>query len=149
MVTFIDGKPAKAFYRKFKIHITGKPNDFAMLQETISRRLNHPEWPYPDLMIIDGGKPQLSAALSVLGQSSNLAKPSYPQLGLAKLQNIKVAAIAKQHNELFLPGRPKPILLKTLSQPAQNLVLYIRDEAHRFAITYHRKLRRVDALKSS
>ncbi|MDO8633494.1 MAG: UvrB/UvrC motif-containing protein, partial [Candidatus Wildermuthbacteria bacterium] len=110
MVTFIHGKPAKAFYRKFKIHITGKPNDFAMLQETISRRLNHPEWPYPDLMIIDGGKPQLSAALSVLKKSP-----------------ILVGAIAKQHNELFLPGRPKPILLKTLSQPVQNLILHIRD----------------------
>ncbi|MDP2664898.1 MAG: UvrB/UvrC motif-containing protein, partial [bacterium] len=132
MVTFIDGKPAKAFYRKFKIHISGKPNDFAMLQETISRRLNHPEWPYPDLMIIDGGKPQLSAALSVLKKSP-----------------ILVGAIAKQHNELFLPGRPKPILLKTLSQPVQNLILHIRDEAHRFAITYHRKLRRVDFFSGS
>ncbi|MBI2642273.1 MAG: GIY-YIG nuclease family protein [Candidatus Wildermuthbacteria bacterium] len=134
MVTFIDGKPAKAFYRKFKIHITGKPNDFAMLQETISRRLNHPEWPYPDLMVIDGGKPQLSAALSVLTKSDLVRGRTREQ--------ILVAAIAKQHNELFLPGRPKPILLKTLSQPVQNLILHIRDEAHRFAITYHKHLRK-------
>ena len=124
LVVFIEGRPAKEWYRKFKIHITGKPNDFAMLQETISRRLNHPEWPYPDLMIIDGGKPQLSAAMSVLKKSP-----------------ILVGAIAKQHNQLFLPGQPKPILLKTLSQPTQNLILHVRDEAHRFAISYHRHLR--------
>ena len=140
MVTFIDGKPAKAFYRKFKIHITGKPNDFAMLKETISRRLNHPEWPYPDLMIIDGGKPQLSAALSVLMPKRSLGRR--PKLRLGRPPEILVAAIAKQHNELFLPGQPKPILLKTLSQPVQNLVLHIRDEAHRFAITYHKHLRK-------
>ncbi|MDO8633422.1 MAG: UvrB/UvrC motif-containing protein [Candidatus Wildermuthbacteria bacterium] len=137
MVTFINGKPAKAFYRKFKIHITGKPNDFAMLKETISRRLNHPEWPYPDLMIIDGGKPQLSAALAALMPRRGLGVPPRPRLG-----RILVAAIAKQHNELFLPNQPKPILLKTLSQPVQNLVLHIRDEAHRFAITYHKHLRK-------
>src|SRR3989344_2878614 len=140
LVVFIEGRPAKEWYRKFKIHITGKPNDFAMLQETISRRLNHPEWPYPDLMIIDGGKPQLSAALSVLMPKRSLGRR--PKLRLGRPPEILVAAIAKQHNELFLPGQPKPILLKTLSQPVQNLVLHIRDEAHRFAITYHKHLRK-------
>ncbi len=127
MVTFLNGKPAKNWYRKFKIHISGKPNDFAMLEETISRRMKHLEWPYPDLMIIDGGKGQLSSALKALGA-----------------RDINIAAIAKRHNELFLPGKSKPILLKNLPQSVQNLVLYIRDEAHRFAITYHKKLRKVD-----
>lgn len=141
MVTFLNGEPAKNWYRKFKIHISGKSNDFAMMEETISRRLNHPEWPYPDLMIIDGGKGQLSSALKAISNFSNLAKPSYPQLGLAKFAKIYVAAIAKKHNELFLPNRKKPILLKNLPQSVQNLILHIRDEAHRFAIAYHKKLR--------
>ncbi|TSC55922.1 MAG: excinuclease ABC subunit C, partial [Parcubacteria group bacterium Greene0416_39] len=127
MVTFLKGKPAKEWYRKFKIHITGKPNDFAMMEEVISRRLKHPEWPYPDLMIIDGGKPQLSAALKAL-----------------EGYKIQVAALAKKHNELFSPKRSKPLLLKNLPQDVSNLLLHIRDEAHRFAVTYHRKLRRVD-----
>lgn len=126
MVTFLNGKPAKQWYRKFKIHITGKANDFAMMEELLSRRLTHKEWPYPDLILIDGGKGQLSSAL----------------LALRKYQTaILIAAIAKKHNELFLPGQSAPLLLKNMPSQAQNVLLHIRDEAHRFAITYHRKLR--------
>ncbi|MBI2123793.1 MAG: UvrB/UvrC motif-containing protein [Candidatus Wildermuthbacteria bacterium] len=157
MVTFLNGKPAKEWYRKFKIHITGKPNDFAMMEELISRRLKHTEWPYPNLMLIDGGKGQLSSTLKAI---SNLPRASYPprtirgivrgpHLDRVKLQKIKVVALAKRNNELFSPKNPKPVLLKNLPQGVSNLFLYIRDEAHRFAISYHRKLRRVDALKSS
>ena len=127
MVTFLKGKPAKEWYRKFKVQISGKANDFAMMQEVISRRLRHPEWPYPDLMVIDGGKPQLSAALKAL-----------------EGDKIQVAALAKKNNELFFPGSSQPLLLKNLPQEVSNLLLHIRDEAHRFAISYHRKLRRVD-----
>ncbi|MEK7542571.1 MAG: UvrB/UvrC motif-containing protein [Patescibacteria group bacterium] len=134
MPVFINGKPTKEHYRKFKIRLAGMPNDFAMLQEVITRRLAHAEWPYPDLMIIDGGKPQLSAALAAL-QTKNY-----------KLPTIKLAAIAKKHNELFLPGKSKPFLLKDMPQSVSNFILYIRDEAHRFAIIYHRKLRKVDLL---
>ncbi len=141
LVIFVDEKPAKNWYRKFKIHIAGKPNDFAMLQETISRRFRHPEWPYPDLMIIDGGKPQLSAALKALQE---FQKPNFKFQIKSKIQ---IAALAKRNNELFLPNRKEPILLKTLPQSVQNLILHIRDEAHRFAITYHKHLRRVDFLK--
>ena len=134
MVTFLKGKPAKEWYRKFKIKISGKPNDFAMMQEVISRRLRHPEWPYPDLMVIDGGKPQLSAALKAL-EGYKILNTKY---------KIQVAALAKKNNELFFPGSSQPLLLKNLPQEASNLLLHIRDEAHRFAISYHRKLRRVD-----
>ena len=134
MVTFLKGKPAKEWYRKFKIHISGKPNDFAMMQELVSRRLRHEEWPYPDLIIIDGGKPQLSAALAAY-----------------KILNIKykilIAALAKKHNELFFLRRSKPLLLKNLPQEVSNLLLHIRDEAHRFAISYHRYLRKKDLLQ--
>ncbi len=123
-VVFLNGKPAKQWYRKFKIHISGSPNDFAMIEETLSRRMNHAEWPYPDLMIIDGGKGQLSSALKVLQKFK-----------------IKVAGLAKQKNELFLPHQKNSILLKGMPQDVQNLLMHIRDEAHRFAITYHKLLR--------
>lgn len=141
MVTFVDGKPTKEWYRKFKVHITGKPNDFAMMKEVISRRMKHTEWPYPDLMLIDGGKGQLSSALAAL-TNPNLIRLSYPQLNEVEFQNLpfKVAALAKQHNELFLPGKSSPLLLKDMPSSARNTLLHIRDEAHRFAITYHRKL---------
>ena len=145
MVTFLKGKPAKEWYRKFKIHPVirpgapsddgAHPNDFAMIEQVISRRLQHTEWPYPDLMIIDGGKGQLSSALAALKkfkvQSSKF--------------KITVAALAKRNNELFSPGKTNPVLLKNLPQEVSNLLLHIRDEAHRFAVTYHRKLRSIDA----
>lgn len=131
MPVFMNGKPAKDHYRKFKIHISGSPNDFAMLHEIITRRLAHREWQYPDLMIIDGGKGQLSAVLKAIGNQQS---------------TICVVAIAKRNNELFLPGQSKPLLLKDMPQSVSNFILHMRDEAHRFAITYHRKLRRVDLL---
>jgi len=137
MVTFINGRPAKNFYRKFKIKIAGKPNDVAMIKEILSRRLRHAEWPYPDLILIDGGKAQLNAALRAI----NLAKPSY-RLGLAKFGNIRIMSIAKKKNELFIEGRKNPVLLRTLPREMFNLILQLRDEAHRFAISYHRKLRK-------
>jgi len=126
-VTFLKGVPHKEFYRKYKIHITGKPNDFAMMKELLERRLQHPEWPYPQVMIIDGGKGQLSSAAAALKESGR--------------KGILLSALAKKQNELFFPGKPKPVLLRDLPRPLENLFLHIRDEAHRFAITYHRFLR--------
>ncbi len=130
MAVFVAGKPAKEHYRRFKIRIAGKPNDFAMLQETITRRLGHEEWPYPQLMIIDGGKGQLSSALKALKKY----KIHFP-----------AAAIAKRHNEFFVLGSSRPILLKDMPQAVSNFILHIRDEAHRFAISYHRKLRSISS----
>jgi len=124
MVTFRNGKPDKNFYRRFKIKIAGKPNDVAMIKEILKRRLRHPEWPLPDLILIDGGKPQLNAAKSVVKNK------------------VKVMAIAKRKNELFLGDVRKPILLKTMPREIFNLILQLRDEAHRFAVSYHRKLRK-------
>ena len=128
MVTFINGRPAKNFYRKFKIKIAGKPNDVAMIKEILSRRLRHAEWPYPDLILIDGGKAHLNAA-------SKCLKWNFKHI-------IKVMAIAKKENKLYVEGRTKPILLKGLPREMFNLILQLRDEAHRFAISYHRKLRK-------
>ena len=135
MVTFIKGKPEKNFYRRFKIKIEGKPNDIAMLKEILFRRFNHPEWPFPDLILIDGGIAQLNAALKCKMQN-------------AKCKMIKVMALAKRKNELFIEGQKNPILLKTLPREIFNLILQLRDEAHRFAISYHKKLREKDLFGS-
>jgi len=151
MPVFVDGRPAKEHYRKFKIHISGSPNDFAMLKEVISRRLGHPEWPYPDLMIIDGGRGQLSAALKAREKILKETMHNFHDREnyVKRLHSIHIAAIAKKHNELFLPGRPKPLLLKDMPQQVSNFILHIRDEAHRFAISYHRLLRQKAIIRSS
>jgi excinuclease ABC subunit C len=125
MVTFIKGEPTKNLYRKFKIKIAGKPNDVAMLKEVIRRRLNHKEWHYPDLILVDGGITQFIAAKSEL-----------------KNLKIPIIALAKKKNELFI-NRGESILLRNLPREVFDLILQLRDEAHRFAITYHKKLRKI------
>ncbi|MFA4999110.1 MAG: UvrB/UvrC motif-containing protein, partial [Candidatus Paceibacterota bacterium] len=132
MVTFINGSPSKNLYRKFKIKISGKPDDTAMIKEILSRRFNHPEWSYPDLILVDGGKAQLNAA----------------RKSIKKLK-IPIIALAKKNNELFVEGRKNPLLLKNLPRETFNLILQLRDEAHRFAIKYHHKLRKIDLLPKS
>jgi len=136
MITFLEGKPNKNFYRRFKIKIAGKPNDIAMLKEVLFRRLKHPEWGWPDLILIDGGKAQLNAALNILNQHKS-----------AKSASIRVLALAKKKNELFIGNQNKPILLKKLPRAIFNLILQLRDEAHRFAISYHKQLRKKGLLK--
>jgi len=128
LVVFENGKPNKDEYRKFKIKITDKPNDTAMIKEVISRRLKHKEWQMPQVMLIDGGKGQLNAAIEIARGGSSPA-------------NLKIVALAKRNNELFIEGKERPVLLKNLPQEISNLILQIRDESHRFAIAYHKKLR--------
>lgn len=114
-------------YRKFKIKtILNKSDDPAMMAEVLERRLKHPEWPLPQLIILDGGKGQLSAGLKILKK----LKLSMP-----------ICALAKKEEELYLPGRKNPLPLKSLSSELAFLFQRIRDEAHRFAISYHRALR--------
>jgi excinuclease ABC subunit C len=129
MVTFIEGKPNKNFYRRFKIKFTKKPNDVLMLKEVLSRRFKHREWEFPDLILVDGGKPQLQVALKLKTQNS-------------KLKTIKIVALAKKGNKLFIENKKEPIFLKELPREIFNLILQLRDEAHRFAVSYHRKLRK-------
>ncbi len=133
MVVFTKGMPDKNFYRKFKIKTVFQPNDFAMIKETLKRRFGHPEWPYPDVILIDGGKAQLNAAIEVKNQN--------PQA-----KSISIAALAKKENKLHVEGKRNPILLKTLPKEIFNLILQLRDEAHRFAKAYHHKLRKIDLL---
>lgn len=133
MVTFINGIPDKNFYRKFKVKIAGKPNDIAMLKEILTRRFKHPEWEFPDLILIDGGIAQFNTALKILNRHKS-----------AKSALINVLALAKRKNELYIENRKKPVLLKSLPREVFNLILQLRDEAHRFAISYHKKLRLKD-----
>ncbi len=126
MVVFLNGLAKKTAYKKFKIKTTeGKPDDFASMQEVLSRRLarlGDKGWERPDLIIIDGGKGQLSSVAGLIPDG------------------IDVVSLAKREEEVFLPRRSKPIILPRDSG-ALFLFQRIRDEAHRFAITYHRKLR--------
>jgi len=125
LVVFTDGEKDAKWYRRFKIKPETKgPNDFAMMHEVLTRRLKHTEWPYPQLLIVDGGKGQISMAHKAL-QEANL---SIPLVGLAKKQEI---IITSDFREIILPKRSH----------ALQLVMRMRDEAHRFAITYHKKLR--------
>ena len=130
MVTFINGLPKKSEYRKFKVKMTeGKPDDFLSMKEVLTRRLSHlgeEKWAKPDLMIIDGGKGQLSSVMEII-----------EGLGVT---GIDVVSIAKKHEEVFLPKQSEPVILPRNSS-ALFLFQRIRDEAHRFAITYHRQLR--------
>lgn len=135
MVTFIDGRSDKNFYRRFKIKIGEKPNDIAMLKEVLNRRFQHKEWPFPDLILVDGGKAQFNAA----------------QL-ITKKYKLKTKIIAltkdKRHKgyQVFVSSKKEPVKLTSLPHEQRNLILLIDDEAHRFAVSYHRKLRKVDLL---
>lgn len=127
MVTFIDGEKESKFYRKFKIKNPPKiiPNDFAMMAEVIRRRIGHIEdWGKPDLIIVDGGKGQVSSASKVLTE----AGIDIPLVGLAKKEEL---VITTDFKVIRLPRNSEGL----------NLIRRIRDEAHRFAITYHKKLR--------
>ncbi len=131
MVVWEDGQMKKADYRRFKIQTVIGANDFASMQEVVARRYGDSEHlARPDLILIDGGLGQLAAAMEGLKQ---VGHGDQAIMGLAKARGEK-------EERIFLPGRKNPILLRP-NTPATHLVQRIRDEAHRFAITYHRKLR--------
>lgn len=135
MVVFINGKPDKSQYRRFKIRLeSDEANDFAMMSEVFERRYNHEKMKdatfasKPDLIIVDGGKPQLNAALLQLAE-----------LGA---DDIPVAGLAKRDEELFVPWQEEGPVVLPSGSPSLYLVKQVRDESHRFAITFHRELRR-------
>jgi excinuclease ABC subunit C len=139
MVCFEDGLPKKSDYRKFRIRTVGGasgPDDFASMREVVGRRykrLLEEGADLPDLILIDGGKGQLGAAMDALAE-----------LGLGEQA---VASLAKQEEEIFVPGREESIRLPRAS-PVLQLVQRLRDEAHRFAIGFHRKARTMRTLRS-
>ena len=128
MVVFEGGKPAKREYRRFKLKtVQGKPDDFASMAEIMERRYgNEKDWPMPDLIIIDGGKGQLNAALPVIRAMG--------------VTDVPVISLAKRIEEVFVEGESESVILEHHT-PELQLLQQIRDEAHRFAITYHRRLR--------
>ncbi len=138
MVVFENAKPAKKMYRKFKMNTPG-PNDFAMMKEVITRRYSRISPDYdkevdsndsmfikPDLVLIDGGKGQLGMAVEVFKELN--------------INDVPLVGLAKRFEELYVPGRSDPIILPRKST-ALHLLQYVRDESHRFAITFHRQLR--------
>ena len=126
MVVFTNGEKDSSSYRRFKIKrdYQSKPNDFAMMQEVLERRLGHSDWSKPSLIIVDGGKGQVSSAKRII---DNLSM-NIPLIGLAKREET---IITPELKEIKLPK----------DSPALQLMMRLRDEAHRFAITYHKKLR--------
>jgi excinuclease ABC subunit C len=131
LVVWEDGQAKKSDYRRFRIQTVVGANDFASMQEVVERRYGHTEdLPAPDLIVIDGGLGQLAAALEGLRK---VGGSHIPIIGLAKARGDK-------EERIFLPGRKNSIVLRPTS-PVTHLLQRIRDEAHRFAITYHRKLR--------
>jgi excinuclease ABC subunit C len=130
MVCFRDGRPSKREYRRFRIRTVAGSDDFAMMREVVSRRcraLLEEDRQLPDLLVIDGGKGQLGAALEAMVA---IDMPVLPVLGLAK-----------KREEVFLPGHSDPVVIDR-SSPALKLLQATRDEAHRFAVAFHRELRR-------
>jgi excinuclease ABC subunit C len=129
LVWFEAGRPRKSEYRKFKIKGIGQQDDYAAIQEVLTRYLTRrrdEQLPFPDLLVIDGGKGQLSAAIEAA-----------TQLGLAQLP---IVSLAKREEEVFLPGRSESLKLARRS-PALRLLQRARDEAHRFGLAYNRKRR--------
>jgi excinuclease ABC subunit C len=155
MVVFQDGKPKPAHYRRFKIKTVEGVDDYASMQEMLRRRFRRlgqararsredggedPAAPtdtwaiVPDLVLIDGGKGHLGAALQV-----------FLELGI---DSVPLASIAKENEEIFVPHDPEPILLPRSSQ-GLHLVQRVRDEAHRFAVTFHRQRRSKSSIASA
>lgn len=144
MVVFMNGKPDQKEYRRFKIKTVKNPNDVAMIRETIKRRLGHlkrgvPEtlrkkyWTKPDLILVDGGKPQLKTVITEVKKSDI---------------NIPIIALAKKEEEIFIFNRKNPVILPKNS-PILHLLQHLRDEAHRFARKYHHLLRDKEIVNTS
>jgi excinuclease ABC subunit C len=153
MVTFIDGEPNKNFYRHFRIKTIDEfsgGDDFGMMLEVLKRRFNRraEEADLPDLIVVDGGRGQLAMALTAMAE---LGIEGVDAVGLAKMR-VQAAArsvdIERLEERVFLPGQSNPVILKRNSN-ALFLLQRVRDEAHRFAITYHRKLRSRQTLYSA
>src|SRR5207249_4978414 len=139
MIVFQNGIPDKNEYRKFKILVSphhdrsavildNSPGDTGMLREILTRRFNHPEWPFPDLILVDGGKGQLNAANEVLRIMN-------------KESRIKIIALTKNEKHLgekiYIQDKEESLSLKKLSPELRNLLLHLDSEAHRFAISYY------------
>jgi excinuclease ABC subunit C len=153
MVTFINGEPDKRFYRHYRIRTVSEDvggDDFAMMHEVLKRRFKRglDEGGLPDLVVVDGGKGQLGMAIAALGE---LRVGDVDVAALAKMRVERAprsAEIQRLEERVFLPGQSNPVVLKRNSN-ALFLLQRVRDEAHRFAITYHKKIRAKQSLYSA
>jgi excinuclease ABC subunit C len=140
MVVFDQGKPKPAHYRRFRIKTVTGADDYAMLGEVLKRRFKRAggasdTWAIlPDLVLIDGGKGQLNAAREAMRQTGASSVPT--------------ASLAKENEELFIPQKKEPIVLPK-SSPALQLLQRLRDEAHRFALGYHQRVRKRETFASA
>jgi excinuclease ABC subunit C len=149
MVSFDEGEADKSRYRRFRIKTVVGADDFRMMYEVIKRRYERAkrDGDYPDLLVVDGGKGQLNVAVAVLRE---LGIDEVDVIGLAKMRverAPRAATIERTEERVFLPGRKNPVVLKRNSN-ALFLLQRVRDEAHRFAVTYHRTLRKQERLRS-
>ena len=128
LVSFVNGEPHKAGYKKFKIRTVAGQSDVACLAEILERRFHHPEWPLPDLILIDGGRPQINTAKKVLAH----LKINLPIVSIAK-------GLKRKKNEFFVTDQA----ISGWANVNQTLLINVRDEAHRFAITYQKQLRKI------
>jgi len=141
MVVFEQGKPEPSHYRRFKIKTVSGVDDYAMLHEVLKRRFKRSSdalatnsWAIlPDLILVDGGKGQLNAALSAIGESG--------------VKSVPTASLAKENEEIFIPRKTEPIILPR-SSPGLQLLQRLRDEAHRFALGYYRKIHKRETFAS-
>ncbi|MBI4158456.1 MAG: hypothetical protein HY505_02465 [Candidatus Yanofskybacteria bacterium] len=171
MVVFTNGKPNKSQYRRFKIRhqehknpllqkhygrgsiatIKESADDTAMLREVLTRRFRHPEWQMPDLVIIDGGKAQLNAARSIITQSRRFGRLPDPLASGLHNYSITIIALTKDEKhrgiKIYVSGKKTATPLSQLPIPIKNRLLHVNSEAHRFAISYYRKIHRKKALR--
>jgi excinuclease ABC subunit C len=143
VVAFRDGAPAKSLYRRFRIKEAAGPDDYAMLREVVRRHYGREGAQLPDLLVVDGGKGQLNVVLQALKE---LGLEALPVAALAKGGEDQAGRPVR--DRLFLPGRKNPVL-PLPNAPGWLLLLKLRDEAHRFAVTYHRKRARKELLASA
>ncbi len=139
-VVFIDGAPDKNLYRRYKIKTVEGANDFAMMKEVLGRRFAKTEEVLPDLVVVDGGKGQLAQAVAIMEE---LAIQGVGVVGLAKARvesDFTAVEVKSSLERVFIPNRKNPVSLLPTTL-AYRLLTHVRDEAHRFAITYHRLLR--------
>jgi len=145
-VVFVDGEPAKKAYRTYRVRTVEGADDYATMAEVLGRRFRRAtdEGLFPDLLVVDGGKGQLNVALAVLEE---LGLTWQPVIGLAKARAEKRRGETAPVDKILVPGRAEPIRLPD-HHPSLNLLRHIRDESHRFAINFHRKVRRKSTLAS-
>jgi len=145
-VVFVDGAPDKNLYRRYKIKTVEGSNDFASMKEVLGRRFSNDE-SLPDLVVVDGGKGQLSQAVAIMDE---LGVQGVSVVGLAKARtesDFQATEVKSSNERIFIPNRKNPVPLLP-HMPAYKLLVHVRDEAHRFAITYHRNLRHKRSLAS-